>query len=231
MDINLTWLSLGIVWLVGFIASVALRRRVDRSHWIAWDATLTAEAEGYAAYMDDVLRSHAGSAVDLVALAETRAAQAGDSEARPVLTGLFEVVPRFTQSGRATLREWSVASRVREAYGPVPLAALPMCDLRSSTLRALATGHALADHVALTAGERFRLRLLVLRWAYAAVGLAARRGAREVTASPRPSIPVGAWRRARLVTHDLSALADEAVHSARPILALLHAHQSRKRVS
>lgn len=212
------WLTLAALWVLFLVPVLVLRRRVDRYAWPAWRIALRGEVADHFAYLRELLEGNSEAVRMLLNVAEQHDARGARAQARQRLLLLFEIVGAFVGRARERLDEWLVVCRAALALYPLPPISTQALDLR--TLRTLAMVHNVLHAIAVTSGERFRLRLRLLDQCFRMVAWIARRAGRRLEQRPSPDTTPGDWRRARGVAHDFDALTYETLATARGLLAV-----------
>lgn len=213
------WLVLAALWVLFLIPVLALRRRVDRHAWPAWTTTLHGEVAAHFAYLREVFEGNAELVREMVVVAERHHERGAMVTARTRLRDLFGMVALFVARARERLDEWLVVCRAALALYPVP--PLSGGALRLRALRGLAFMHQAVHVVAVTSGERFRLRLRMLDWGFHLLEHIARRSAGRLAHRPWPEVARTDWNRAHGVAHDFDILSHDALNSARTLLAAI----------
>lgn len=221
------WMALAAAWILFLVPVLALRRRVDRYAWPAWQLTLRGEVADHFAYLREVLDGNAELVADMLAVAERHHARGATTTARTRLGQLFRMVDSFVERARVRLDEWLVVCRAALALYPLP--PLPRGAFELRALRGLGAVERAAHIVAVTSGERFRLRLRVLDWGFRLLAWTARRRVRRLGRRPAHAVARGDWRRAHAVTHDFEALSYETLGAARGLLAAVETADARRK--
>lgn len=214
-----------MVWVLCFSAVgtlplfFALGRRQEEAGHRAWRYALTPRAER----LYHALARRVEGDLDLAVLTYTEAFAVRESgaeeEALRLLSAGHTLVERCAPSLLRLLAGMATFSRVAEVVAPV--APLRPGTFRLLPLAALAAAGRALDHVLVSAGERFRLRVYLLGHGY---GLAARRLMRESERMiHRGSWTSSDWKRMESIHRDFVTLTEELLRSLETLLTSLAA--------
>jgi hypothetical protein len=218
---TLIWTLLSVGAVLVFLALVIARERMaDERLWPVWRTALAGDdALGCAAFQREV-GAHLSGVERTLRLARDEHAAGRTHAATRVLRLAAHSALRLARKLDAWLRTWRDLARALAAVRP---AAPPLiAGLRAWTLRAYALAARGLDLMLVTSGERFRVRVALLRRALRRVRVAFTRLARAARA--RPHALARTLRRADDTHADLGALADAC---ARTLEALAVSRQSQ----
>lgn len=208
------WLLLVAAWLAFLIPLLWHRVRAQDDLWPAWTLVLVGETEARYDYLREVFEGNA----ELVEafLGEIPTPGAVERTRESTTWGLI-ALDGFVVTARERLAEWQDLARVIEAEIPGPLPRLRSGDYRLQGVRRLVRAAALRALLAPPGARCLSRRLFVLERAFAIVG----RGGSELAAR----MALEAWSvvrsRSVILAHDFKALSQEALASARALLAAL----------
>lgn len=205
--------AVGVLVLLALGTMLYLTGRAhERRAYRDWRVLMTREGEHF--YQQQLATVAAEmAAVDVALEAAAEADPLVSSEQALSLIGAgFGLISHHAQSMRNLLAGMAVYSRMVSAM--LPVAPVPPRRFRLRQLVSAAYLAAVFHHLLVTAVERYRLRVYVLRFGFGAVVRYLRRGPGAVTAAA-----VGDAR------HDLGALTDESMESLRVLLTSMAAER------
>lgn len=198
-------------------------RRASRTAVQNWDAFLSPRAHD--AYLRVQAETHAELELADVALqgAAQAAAAGAETTAMQMLDMGCELIERYCPTMLRSLRAMAVLSRMVAAITPMP--ALRPKDFRVSQLVQLAYLHDFLHQFLIGAGERFRLRLMILGRGFQLLGRLVTRSASRIRAQEEGAAEE--WGRLALARADLHSLTDESLRSLRVLVEALEAAPPR----
>jgi hypothetical protein len=214
---TLTWLVLGLAWILTLVPFLYARRRVDRTQWPLWERVLDGEGASHFAYLRDLFDDESQAIVDGVGLAEAHLARGRRERAHVCLGTSLHALDECSLAARERVREWWLECRAAASLVPVP--ALARHTLRAAWLRRLVALHRVAHLVPVTAAERFRLRLRVLDRAFGFLARAATHLGLDLGRRPETIDAPSTWTQAHDLAHDFRGVAHATLDSLHALLA------------
>lgn len=223
----IVWLSLAAAWVLFLVPVLVVRRRVDRYAWPAWQMVLVDDVADHYAYLRELLEGNQALLRELFTVAERHRERGRLPQARERLGSLFEIVAGFVGRARERLDEWLVICRAALALYPLDPPEVGRFRLRA--LRGVARVHHALHRLAVTSGERFRLRLRTLDQSFRLLARISDRTGKRF-GGRRVNDPLRAdWDRASAIVHDFDVLSEETLRSARALLAVEGSLRGRRK--
>lgn len=210
-----------MIWLL-LVAGVALLpvvlllsgRRASRAAVKNWDVFLSPRAQEAYLTVAETTRAE----LELSDVAFEGAAQAAAAGARirslQLLDMGCDLIEHYCPTMLRALRAMAVLSRMIAAITPVP--ALRPRDFRLAELSQLAQLHVFLNQFLVGAGERFRLRLLILGRGFRLLGRLMLRSAARIRGQEQDS--GSEWERLALARADMRSLTEQSLHSLRALV-------------
>ena len=196
----------GLLALLPVLLYFQARRR-ERSEWRDWDVLLT--PRGQQAYEDMRYRMLDELAVADFAFLQAAEMQAFGStaEAKRFLEVGTRLIESHAPNMRRLLAGMAIFSRMVSAMAPVT--PLRPRDFELRQLVRLAQINRLLHHLILTAGERFRFKVYILRAGFLVVARYFLRRSRQIEQDDREAET--AWLALQSLRHDVRTLTDESL--------------------
>ena len=214
---TLTWLTLGLAWVLTLVPFLYARRRFDRTQWPLWERVLDGDGACHFAYLRDLFDDESQAIVDGVGLAQAHLGRGRRERALVCLTASLEGLDACSRAAQERVREWWLACRAAASLVPVP--PLARRTLRAAWLRRLVVLHRVAHLVPVTAAERFRLRLRVLDRAFGFLARAATRLRLDLDRRPERIDTASTWTQAHDLAHDFQSVGHATLDSLHALLA------------
>lgn len=213
------WILLAAAVLVLPLLLLLVGRRSEDRTMKDWEMVLTHQAT---ATLEE-RRSHVRAELDLLDWTYNRAQEARDEnrpeQALELLNLGCRLIETYCPSMVKSLAAMSVLSRMVSAMAPVK--PLRPAGFRLRELVQLARMNQFLHHFLVTAGERFRLRTMILARGFAMVLRILTRS----TAELRDPLGPGEWERAAASRDDLRTLSEESIECLRVLLMALDAQR------
>jgi hypothetical protein len=210
---------------VCFLALLALdARRRERATWREWEILLTPKGERTYGDLSRHVRDNAVLVDVTLARADELRAVGARGEAGRVLQVGSEMLARFTSMMTQLLSQMVRYSRMTFALAGVT--PLPVAEFRTPPLRWRAQLVNLVQPFLVTAGERYRLRVVVLRGGFRLLHGVVERAVGRLRR--RADTEANDWAGVTAARVDVALLTEESLHSLRALLSALGARPRAK---
>lgn len=213
----LLFTALSLALLIALLRIEALRRAHRSEEWKDWNVLLT--PRGQQAY--EKMRHRMEDGLALADIALVQAAERHSFGSTAEAERFLEIGTRLIESHAPNMRHLLAGMAIfsRMVASMVPVTPLRPRDFELRQLVRLAQINRLFHHLLLTAGERFRFKIVILRSAFLVVARAFLRRSRQIRNDQ--DAPADVWAALESMRRDIHSLTDESLEMFRLLVLAL----------